>query len=170
MPTGDPKTEDNRKALLKALAAIKGHKKFAKTGVPELDPVEEMHIKTDDAAQAIEAIKDLDKKRAQNSFSGQEKLPAYLETFEKKVKLHTKVQDLEKQINASRFMVMGDDLRAMRRTLRRLEFIDRNGVVQLKGRMACEITSCDEILMTEIFFRTSSLTWRQTTSSHSAPA
>merc|ERR1712217_623186 len=27
-----------------------------------------------------------------------------------------------------------------------------NGVVQLKGRMACELTSCDEILMTEIVF------------------
>ena len=33
--------------------------------------------------------------------------------------------------------------------LSRLEFIDKDGVVQLKGRMACEITSCDEILMTE---------------------
>ena len=48
--------------------------------------------------------------------------------------------------------VMSDDLRAMRRVLRRLEFIDKDGVVQLKGRMACEITSCDEILMTEIVF------------------
>ena len=45
--------------------------------------------------------------------------------------------------------VMSDDLRAMRRVLRRLEFIDKDGVVQLKGRMACEITSADEILMTE---------------------
>ena len=31
----------------------------------------------------------------------------------------------------------------------RLEFIDKDGVVQLKGRMACELTSADEILMTE---------------------
>merc|ERR1712190_335199 len=47
----------------------------------------------------------------------------------------------------------GDDLRAMRRVLRRLEFVDKNGVVQMKGRMACEITSADEILMTEIVFQ-----------------
>merc|ERR1712151_100509 len=153
MPDGDPKTDDNRKALLKALAAIKNHKKFAKTGVPQLDPVEEMKIKDEDAHAAIGGIRDLEKKRAENSFHGQEKLPAYLESFEKKVKLHTKVQDLVKTINASRFMVMGDDLRAMRRTLRRLEFIDKSGVVQLKGRMACELTSCDEILMTEIVFQ-----------------
>merc|ERR1712183_271471 len=49
--------------------------------------------------------------------------------------------------------VMGDDLRAMRRTLRRLEFIDKSGVVLLKGRMVCELTSADEILMTEIVFQ-----------------
>merc|ERR1719473_604844 len=48
---------------------------------------------------------------------------------------------------------MSDDLRAMRRVLRRLEFVDKNGVVQMKGRMACEITSADEILLTEIVFQ-----------------
>jgi len=153
MPNGDPKTDDNRKALLKALAAIKGHKKFAKTGVPELDPVDEMNIKSEDATTTLQAIADLEKKRSENGFAGQDKLPEYLETFQKKVKLVVQVQDLEKQIASSRFMVMGDDLRAMRRTLRRLEFIDRNGVVQMKGRMACEITSADEILMTEIVFQ-----------------
>lgn len=84
---------------------------------------------------------------------GNVKLKPYYDAFAKKVKLHTQVQDLEKQINQSRFMVLGDDLRAMRRVLRRLEFIDKEGVVQLKGRMACELTSADEILMTEIVFQ-----------------
>merc|ERR1712083_560849 len=63
------------------------------------------------------------------------------------------IQELNKKVSQSRFMVMGDDLRAMRRVLRRLEFIDKDGVVQLKGRMACELTSADEVLMTEIVFQ-----------------
>merc|ERR1719188_2703686 len=50
-------------------------------------------------------------------------------------------------------MVMNDELRAMRRVLKRLQFIDRDGVVQLKGRMACELTSADEVLLTEIVFQ-----------------
>merc|ERR1712232_1307739 len=152
MPTGDARSEDSKKALLKALAQIKSHKKF-KTGIPELDPVSEMNIKTADCAAAVASISDLEKKRSENAFTGQEKLPSYLQTFDRKVKLYTQVQDLEKQVNQSRFMVMADDLRAMRRTLRRLEFIDKNGVVLLKGRMACELTSADEILMTEIVFQ-----------------
>eukprot|EP00928_Gymnodinium_smaydae_P020163 TRINITY_DN17797_c0_g1_i1.p1 TRINITY_DN17797_c0_g1~~TRINITY_DN17797_c0_g1_i1.p1 ORF type:complete len:584 (-),score=183.46 TRINITY_DN17797_c0_g1_i1:136-1887(-) len=152
MPEGDPRSVDSRKALLKALASIKTHKKF-KNGIPELDPISEMNIKSDDCAAAIEGMRDLEQKRKENGFSGQAKLSSYFDTFEKKVKLHTQVQELEKTLNNSKFMVMADDLRAMRRTLRRLEFIDRNGVVLLKGRMACEITSCDEILMSEIVFQ-----------------
>lgn len=151
MPEGDPRSEDSRRALLKTLNQIKNHKNFKK-GIPELDPVGEMNIKSEEINSVIAAIADLEKKRSENNFSGHDKLTTYYNCFEKKVKMHGKVQELDKQINQSQFMVMGDDLRAMRRVLKRLEFIDRDGVVQLKGRMACEITSADEILMTEIVF------------------
>ncbi|CAK9034607.1 unnamed protein product [Durusdinium trenchii] len=152
MPSGDPDSEDSRRALLKTLHQIKNHKSF-KQGIPELDPVAEMNIKTEEMSNVMSSIADLEKKLATNSFHGHEKMQLYYDCFAKKVKMHGEVQDLEKQINQSRFMVMSDDLRAMRRVLRRLEFIDKDGVVQLKGRMACEITSCDEILMTEIVFQ-----------------
>merc|ERR1712232_112451 len=112
-----------------------------------------MGIKTEEAIAAVDSLRDLEQKRTENAFAAQEKLPEYLQAFERKIKIHTQLQELDKQINQSRFMVMNDDLRAMRRTLRRLEYIDRNGVVQLKGRMACEITSADELLMTEIVFQ-----------------
>lgn len=153
MPTGDPKSEDSRRALLKTLNSIRNHKKFKVTGIPELDPVGEMNIKGEELATVLASQKDLEKKRSENNFFGNAKLQDYFDAFERKVKLHAKVQDLDKQINQSRFMVMGDDLRAMRRVLRRLEFVDKDGVVLLKGRLACELTSADEILMSEIVFQ-----------------
>jgi ATP-dependent RNA helicase DOB1 len=153
MPAGDPKSEDSRRALLKALLTIKNHKKFKVTGIPELDPVGEMHIKSDDLTGILDGMKDLEKKRDANSLKGNPKVNAYYEAFDRRVKLHTSVQELDKTINANRFMVMSDDLRAMRRVLRRLEFVNKDGVVQLKGRMACELTSADEVLMTEIVFQ-----------------
>jgi len=152
MPEGDSRSEDARRALLKTLTTIKAHKKF-KDGIPELDPVAEMKIKHDDLSAILASLKDLEAKQKDNSFAGHEKLGAYFEAFEKKVKLHARVQELDKQINQNRFMVMADDLRAMRRVLKRLEFIDKDGVVLLKGRMACELTSADEVLMTEIVFQ-----------------
>jgi len=153
MPEGDPKSEDSRRALLKTLSTIKGHKKFKVTGIPELDPVGEMNIKSAELTTVLDGLKDLETKRNESSLKGNPKLNDYYEAFERKVKLHASVQDLDKQITNSRFMVMGDDLRAMRRVLRRLEFVNKDGVVQLKGRMACELTSADEVLMTEIVFQ-----------------
>lgn len=43
----------------------------------------------------------------------------------------------------------------MMRVLRRLQFISQEGVVQLKGRVACEISSADEVLVTELIFSNS---------------
>lgn len=48
---------------------------------------------------------------------------------------------------------LGDDLRSMTRVMRKLNFVDHNNIVQLKGRMACELSSGDEILMGELVFR-----------------
>jgi len=153
MPDGDPKSEDSRRALLKTLATIKGHKKFKATGIPELDPVGEMNIKSTELTSILDGLKDLENKRSESSLKGNPKLNAYYEAFERKVKLHASIQELDKTVNQNKFMVMSDDLRAMRRVLRRLEFVNKDGVVQLKGRMACELTSADEVLMTEIVFQ-----------------
>jgi ATP-dependent RNA helicase DOB1 len=153
MPEGDAKSEEARRALLKTLSTIKNHKKFKVTGIPELDPVTEMHIESPELVTVSEAIKDLENKRNDSGLKGNPKLKAYYETFERRVKLHGSIQQLDKEVNAGKFMVMADDLRAMRRVLRRLEFVNKDGVVQLKGRMACELTSADEVLMTEIVFQ-----------------
>ena len=40
----------------------------------------------------------------------------------------------------------------MKRVLRRLGYIDDADVVQAKGRVACEINSADEILVTELIY------------------
>ena len=38
-------------------------------------------------------------------------------------------------------------MKCMKRVLRRLGFIDKNDIVQLKGKVACEISACDEIIV-----------------------
>jgi len=152
MPEGDPKSEESGRAFIKTLNTIKKHKKF-KTGIPELEPVSEMNILAEDVEPILESLKDIEAKRNENAFTGQSRLDEYYAAFDKKVKLHAKLQELDKSINQSRFMVMNDDLRAMRRVLRRLDFIDQDGVVLMKGRMACEISAADEVLMTEIVFQ-----------------
>ena len=46
-------------------------------------------------------------------------------------------------------MVLRDDWKAMKRVLRRLGYIGE-GVIELKGRIAAEISTSDELLATEL--------------------
>ncbi len=40
----------------------------------------------------------------------------------------------------------------MKRVLRRLDYLNKDEIVQRKGFVACEISACDEILATELLF------------------
>lgn len=59
---------------------------------------------------------------------------------------------LKDQIETSEKMVLEDDLKCMKRVLRRLGFTNKEDIVQIKGKVACEISACDEILVTELMF------------------
>lgn len=47
-------------------------------------------------------------------------------------------------------MILEDDLKSMKRIMRRLGLINKDDIVQLKGRVAGEISSCDELVATEL--------------------
>lgn len=47
---------------------------------------------------------------------------------------------------------MHAQMRRRKRVLRRLGHCDSEGVIQLKGRVACEINTCDELVVTELIF------------------
>ncbi|CAD7961323.1 unnamed protein product [Amoebophrya sp. A25] len=48
---------------------------------------------------------------------------------------------------------ISEELHAMMRVLRALDFVDNRHMIQLKGKLACELSSADEILLTELVFR-----------------
>lgn len=49
-------------------------------------------------------------------------------------------------------MIMKNDLINMKRVMRRLDLCDKNDVPSLKGKVACTISACDELLITEMLF------------------
>ena len=50
--------------------------------------------------------------------------------------------------------MLKDELKHMKRALRRLGHTEED-VVQLKGRAACEVSTADELLITELMFNVS---------------
>jgi ATP-dependent RNA helicase DOB1 len=61
-------------------------------------------------------------------------------------------RELRAQIRATEELVLRESLRRMGRVLRRLLHVTAEGVVSDKGRVACEINTADELLVTELVF------------------
>lgn len=73
--------------------------------------------------------------------------------YEKKARLESQIRTLKIQINEiSQSVVHRSSLRSMKRILKKLGFVNHESVVTLKGRVACEISTVDELLATEMIY------------------
>ena len=72
--------------------------------------------------------------------------------YSHKVDLNLKIKAAKKKITAAHSIMQLDELKCRKRVLRRLGFISEQDVIQLKARVACEISSGDELLLTELLF------------------
>ena len=68
------------------------------------------------------------------------------------MKLSAQIKTLKKDINAALSIMQLDELKRRKRVLRRLGFINESDVIQLKARVACEISTGDELLLSELLF------------------
>ncbi|KAG8468908.1 hypothetical protein KFE25_007426 [Diacronema lutheri] len=66
--------------------------------------------------------------------------------------LASQLEETRATLKASRESVMGEELKCMRRVLRRLGHTNSDNVIELKGRIACEVSTADELLITELIF------------------
>ena len=55
-------------------------------------------------------------------------------------------------LKKSKSLLQMDDLKCMKRVLRRLGYCSTSDVIEVKGRIACELSSADELLLTEMMF------------------
>merc|ERR1712238_233354 len=75
-----------------------------------------------------------------------------VEAYEKKIDLKERARLLREEARNFQTMAMKDDLKKMKRVLKKLGHVDGNGVIQTKGRTACEINTADELVVTELIF------------------
>jgi len=66
--------------------------------------------------------------------------------------LTDKIKKIKKDIADALSVAQLDELKSRKRVLRRLGFIDDADVVQLKARVACEISTGDELVLSELLF------------------
>ncbi|VEU21978.1 DEKNAAC102956 [Brettanomyces naardenensis] len=138
-----------RKTLDKALKEIvRRHP----DGIPLLDPIAKMHIEDDDFKVLQKKSEILDAKLHSNPLAQSSRLEELYGQYSEKVSLEEDIKKLEAKNSEVESIIQLDDLKHRKRVLRRLGFISQNDVVEMKGRIACEISTGDELLLTELIF------------------
>ena len=87
-----------------------------------------------------------------NPLHSSPRLPEIYNQYAEKVGLSDKIKSVKKQITAALSIMQLDELKCRKRVLRRFGFINDAEVVELKARVACEISTGDELLLSELLF------------------
>ncbi|KAF5231111.1 hypothetical protein FANTH_13536 [Fusarium anthophilum] len=151
LPKEGLKSESERETLTKSLMEVK--RRFP-DGMPVLDPIENMEITDDSFKKLLRKIEVLESRLLANPLHLSPLLPALWDQYHAKVKLTEKVKETKKAIAKAYSIAQMDELKSRKRVLRRLGFINDSEVVQLKARVACEISSTEghELLLSELLF------------------
>ncbi|TIB71368.1 hypothetical protein E3Q23_03825 [Wallemia mellicola] len=126
-------------------------KRFPK-GVAMLDPVENMNIKDEGFKKLINRVAILETKIKENKLTSDERLDEIYQAYLNKLKIINKVKETKKKIQTTQDVIQLDELKCRKRVLRRLGFTSQSDVIEMKGRVACEISTGDELLLTEMIF------------------
>jgi len=122
-------------------------------GPPQLDPVTDLKITGEDFLTTVRKIEALEDRLTSHPMHKREDLKEQFEAYEHKLSLERTALQLRIDIkNASQDVAMHQQLKCMKRVLRRLGHTTADNVIDLKGRVACEISTCDELIGTELMF------------------
>lgn len=80
------------------------------------------------------------------------RLPELYTLYARKQEYQTRIRELKKRVQATHDVLQMEELKCRKRVLRRLGFTTAADIVDMKGRVACEISTGDELLLTELVF------------------
>ncbi|KAH3671415.1 hypothetical protein WICMUC_004639 [Wickerhamomyces mucosus] len=121
-------------------------------GVPLLNPIDNMKIEDSEFKTLLKKIEVLESKLYSNPLSLSPRLKELYESYSSKVALQNDIKKIKDKILEAQAVIQLDDLKHRKRVLRRLGFASSTDVIELKGRVACEISTGDELLLTELIF------------------
>ncbi|AGO12180.1 AaceriAEL181Cp [[Ashbya] aceris (nom. inval.)] len=146
MPS-DIKADSQKEVVGKTLTEVQ--RRFPK-GIPLLDPIKNMKLEDEEFLKLLRKIEILESKMNSNPIANSVKLQELYEKYSEKVAMQNDIKHLKSKMNEAQAVIQLDDLRRRKRVLRRLGFCSASDIIELKGRVACDISSGDELLLTEL--------------------
>ena len=143
---------NDRSTVRKSIEEVK--RRFP-DGIAVLDPIENMGITDDSFKKLLRKIEILESRLLANPLHNSPRLQELYNQYAGKMDIAKKIKEKKKTITAALSIMQLDELKSRKRVLRRLGFINEEEVVELKARVACEISSSGdghELLLSELLF------------------
>ncbi|KAF9447607.1 antiviral helicase [Macrolepiota fuliginosa MF-IS2] len=145
----DLRQDSAREHLWKSVLEVQS--RFPK-GIALLDPIQHMGIKDDKFKELVKKISIMETRMFSSPLHSSPQLPQLYTLYSQKRAHQEKIRDLKKRIQATHDILQLEELKCRKRVLRRLNFTNSADIVDMKGRVACEISTGDELLLTELIF------------------
>lgn len=145
----DLRSLERRMAVLKSIQEVK--RRFP-DGLPILDPIQDLKIKDDEFKRIVKKIKNYEASLEAHILHTDKATPELYNLYIKKIQAHERVDAAKAELRKAKSLLQMDELKCRKRVLRRLGYSAGDDVIQIKGRVACELTSADELLLTEMIF------------------
>ncbi|GLB41080.1 putative DSHCT [Lyophyllum shimeji] len=145
----DLRQDQARETLWKSVLEVQ--RRFP-DGIALLDPIQNMGIKDEKFKELVKKIESMELKMFSSPLHKDPRLPELYSLYSKKKEKSERIRGLKKRIQATQDVLQLEELKCRKRVLRRLGFTTPADIVDMKGRVACEISSGDELLLTELVF------------------
>lgn len=145
----DLRPSDNRRSVLKTIQEVK--KRFP-NGPPLLNPITDMHIKDKEFQKIVDQIEQYEKRLFAHPMHDSPDLEDLYCRYTTKLQLESDLKAAKAALREAKSLLQMDELKYRKRVLRRLEYCNAQDVIEFKGRVACELSSADELLLTELIF------------------
>ncbi|KAH6613463.1 rRNA-processing arch domain-containing protein [Chaetomium tenue] len=133
---------------------LKETKRRFPDGLPLVDPLENMGITDDSFKKLLRKIEVLESRLVANPLHNSPLLDELWQKLDTKLGLADQIKDKKRALMKAHSVSQLDELKSRKRVLRRLGFINETEVVEMKARVACEISSTEghELLLAELLF------------------
>ena len=144
----DLRGKDARFSVAKVLNEIEA--RFP-DGVPTLAAVEDMKADDEAVPKLLRKIETAQARLAEPRLADRA-LHAQLPQLRRRLAVASDERACRKHIKEVEAVLMKEELKGMKKVLRKLGHLSEDGVIQNKGRVACEVSTADELLTTELVF------------------
>lgn len=144
---GDLKPRQNRAAV--GASVCEALRRFS-SGPPILDPIKDMEICEESFLILLRKLEAVEEAMNASPVGKSEQFERLMVDWKQKLTVNNHIREAKFKVKLGQGLLFKEELKRMKRVLRRLGFISDEGIVEVKGRLACEINTADELVITEL--------------------